>query len=240
MVDYLISDLHLEASSPERCDAFFRFIEENAADANRLFILGDFFDAWIGDDEDDPFYLVILNTLKKWVDDGLYIAFTHGNRDFLIGMGFAEITGVELLREEQVVQFGDVPVLLLHGDSLCTDDVEYMQFRQQVRDPEWQQQVLQLPLDQRRVMAQQLRAQSQSMNAMKADDIMDVNQAQMVSAFKRHNVSHMIHGHTHRPAIHDVNVEGTPATRYVLGDWQDKGWYIRWDGSGFELQDFPI
>lgn len=240
MADYLISDLHLEASTPGRCDAFFRFVEQDASDAKRLFILGDFFDAWIGDDEDALFCRAILDKLKQWVNDGLSIAFTHGNRDFLVGSHFAEYTGVELLQEEHIALFGDEPVLLLHGDSLCTDDTEYMQFRQQVRNPQWQQQILQLPLAQRRVMAQQLRAQSQSMNAMKASDIMDVNHAQVISAFSRHKVAVMIHGHTHRPAVHEVNAEGVLAKRYVLGDWQDKGWYIRWDGKSFELQDFPI
>lgn len=239
MADYLVSDLHLEESSPERFDAFKAFVDRTT-DAKRLFILGDFFNAWIGDDDDDPFFAAVTSQLKTWSEKGLYIAFTHGNRDFLVGKQLAKAGGFELLPEEYVTELAGQPTLLMHGDSLCIDDQEYMAFRAQVRGDAWQQQILSMPLLQRRQLALQLRTQSLSMNAMKAEDITDVNAQEVLAALKRHGVTTLIHGHTHRPDIHSINVDGKSAQRIVLGDWQENGWYIRADHEKLELKSFPI
>ncbi|WP_185230398.1 UDP-2,3-diacylglucosamine diphosphatase [Teredinibacter franksiae] len=243
MADFFISDLHLKASREDLAEAFSRFVEQHllpASRGNTLYILGDFFDAWIGDDEDEPFYLGILETLRNWTDSGLTIYFMSGNRDFLVGEAFAAKTGVTLLAEEHLIALNRQPVLLMHGDSLCTDDTEYMGFRAQVRNVTWQQTVLQVPLAQRRVMAQQLRQQSQSMNATKAEDIMDVNADAVNAVMAKHGVTCLIHGHTHRPKVHDLAVEGTEAKRYVLGDWDSHGWYICANEQGLSLHSFPI
>lgn len=240
MAVYFISDLHLQPGKPELAEALFTFVEQQAEDAEELYILGDFFDAWIGDDEDDPFYLNIELRLKRWVDNGLAVYFQHGNRDFLVGERFAEITGLSLLPEVARIQLPDREALVMHGDSLCIDDSEYQQFRAQVRTEAWQQQILAMPLDQRRQIARQLKDQSQSMNAMKAEDIMDVNAGEVVSVMSAHNVQTLIHGHTHRPAVHDLTVNDRSSHRYVLGDWGNLGWFIRADKTGLQLKSFSI
>jgi UDP-2,3-diacylglucosamine hydrolase len=244
MPSYLISDLHLSPERPAIAAALERFLTKIAFDAKTIYILGDFFDAWIGDDEDEAFYLEIQTRLRAVVDRGVDVYFQHGNRDFLVAEAFATATGTKLLDEETVVTLAGQRVLLMHGDSLCTDDQEYQQFRQQVRSPAWQAQILQLPLAQRRMMAQQLRAQSSSMNAMKAEDIMDVNAEAVAAALSRNDVKTLIHGHTHRPAIHrpacDSSNLPTASCRYVLGDWEQKGWYLKADNERLELVDFEI
>jgi len=239
MADYLVSDLHLDDSCIERFTAFKAFVERSA-DMDRLFILGDFFNAWIGDDDDNPFFLSVVAQLKEWSNKGLNISFTHGNRDFLVGEQLARNAGMRLLNEEHIETLGEKQVLLMHGDSLCIDDSEYQTFRAQVRSPEWQQQILAMPLEQRRQLAAQLRTQSQSMNAMKAEDITDVNYAEVLKVMSAHKVTTLIHGHTHRPDIHSFSVDGSSAQRLVLGDWQSQGWYVRADNKALMLESFPI
>lgn len=237
MTTYFISDLHLQASHPELTTGFYRFVEQTIADATDLYILGDFFDAWIGDDEDDSFYLGVIEKLKSYTDNGLRIFFMHGNRDFLVGKIFAEQTGVTLLDDPTDITLAGKKVRLMHGDSLCTTDTDYMQFRAQVRSPQWQQQVLSLPLAQRRMMAAQMRAQSQSMNSNKAEDIMDVNPIDVAAQFAQNEaqpkIDILLHGHTHRPARHQVNESGNE--RIVLGDWGKTMWYVRADNTTIEL-----
>ena len=237
MTTYFISDLHLQASHPELTTGFYRFVEQTITDATDLYILGDFFDAWIGDDEDDSFYLGVIEKLKSYTDNGLRIFFMHGNRDFLVGKIFAEQTGVTLLDDPTDITLAGKKVRLMHGDSLCTTDTDYMQFRAQVRSPQWQQQVLSLPLAQRRMMAAQMRAQSQSMNSNKAEDIMDVNPIDVAAQFAQNEakpkIDILLHGHTHRPARHQVNESGNE--RIVLGDWGKTMWYVRADNTTIEL-----
>ena len=237
MTTYFISDLHLQASHPELTTGFYRFVEQTITDATDLYILGDFFDAWIGDDEDDSFYLGVIEKLKIYTDNGLRIFFMHGNRDFLVGKIFAEQTGVTLLDDPTDITLAGKKVRLMHGDSLCTTDTDYMQFRAQVRSPQWQQQVLSLPLAQRRMMAAQMRAQSQSMNSNKAEDIMDVNPIDVAAQFAQNEaqpkIDILLHGHTHRPARHQVNESGNE--RIVLGDWGKTMWYVRADNTTIEL-----
>lgn len=240
MTTLFISDLHLSHQTPEVVDGFFAFLRTTAANAEQLYILGDFFDAWIGDDDDDPLVQEVKGQLRHFTRQ-CPVSFMHGNRDFLVGEQFAKDTGVNLLPEQAVIDLYGRKALLLHGDTLCTTDLEYMQFRAMVRSPQWQQQVLALPLQQRRAMAADLRAKSLSMNAIKAEDIMDVTPEEVVKVMSDHQVDLLIHGHTHRPAIHKLTVDNKQAERWVLGDWHQRGWYALATADGdLELNNFPL
>ena len=240
MRSLFISDLHLGHHSPNIVNGFFRFLEDQAASADRLYILGDFFDAWVGDDDDDSLVEEIKNELRDYAKHH-QILFLHGNRDFLLGEQFARETGITLLPESQVIDLSGTKTLIMHGDTLCTQDVEYLRFRTMVRNPAWQQQILSLPLPQRRRMAEDLREKSKSMNAMKAEDIMDVTPDEVVRVMANAGVQVMIHGHTHRPAKHALVVNGQDATRWVLGDWGDSGWYLDVEtGETPKLMQFPL
>lgn len=240
MATLFISDLHLHESRPQITRAFFQFLETRAKNADRLYILGDFFDAWIGDDDDAQLNLDVATQLKKLSDSGTRIFLMHGNRDFLMGEKFAAQAGATLIPEYTRVDLYGTPTLLLHGDSLCVDDTQYIAFRQQVRSAQWQAQVLAQPLAARRVLAAQLREKSQAMNSLKAEDIMDVNQTEVVNAMNTAGVKRMIHGHTHRPAQHPFEITGEPAERLVLGDWHGQGWAIYADEQKTELVSWPI
>ncbi|MFO1390552.1 UDP-2,3-diacylglucosamine diphosphatase [Cellvibrio sp.] len=240
MTTFFISDLHLHESRPQITRAFFQFLQTQAKGAEKLFILGDFFDAWIGDDDDAPLNSEVAAELKKLSDTGTSIFLMHGNRDFLLGEKFAEQAGAQIIPEYTTIDLYGEPTLLLHGDSLCTDDAQYIAFRQQVRSPQWQQQVLSQPLAARRALAAQMREKSQAMNSLKAEDIMDVNQAEVINAMKNASVKRMIHGHTHRPAIHTLDIDGKPAERLVLGDWHDKAWAIVAQAGKAELFSWTI
>lgn len=242
MSSFFISDLHLSEKTPEIFRGFQLFLNQHAKNADALYILGDFFDAWIGDDEDADFANEIRKALKDYVNAGTPTFFIHGNRDFLVGERFAEETGVELLPEHCVIDCHGEPVLIMHGDTLCTGDEEYMKFRAMVRAPQWQQQVLSLPLDQRRMMAADLRSKSLSLNAMKAEDIMDVTHSEALNAFNTYNTKIIIHGHTHRPNSHEVSLENDEVgRRIVLGDWSStKGWFVKANKSGFNLEQFSF
>jgi UDP-2,3-diacylglucosamine hydrolase len=235
MSTLFISDLHLHETRPQITRAFFHFLQHHAKTAEQLYILGDFFDAWIGDDDDAPLNTEVAIELKKLSDSGTQICLMHGNRDFLLGEKFAAQAGAKMMAEYTTIDLYGRPTLLLHGDSLCTDDTDYIAFRQQVRSTLWQQQILTQPLDARRALAAQLREKSQAMNSLKAEDIMDVNQPEVVRVMQNAGVKRMIHGHTHRPACHEFNINGETAERIVLGDWHDKGWAIYADESKTEL-----
>ncbi len=235
MALYFISDLHLSPSVPTVTAGFKAFLTE-LTPQDSLYILGDFFDAWIGDDEDAPYYRNIIDELRALTEQGIALFFQHGNRDFLIGDRFAEETGATLLPEEHLVEDQGLRAVVLHGDSLCTRDQEYMAFRAQARNPLFQQQILSLPLEQRRVMAAQLRAQSKHMNSNKAEDIMDVTPEEVSALFERHEVDTVIHGHTHRPQRHPH----PHGERIVLGDWHDTGWYLKATDETLELVEFPL
>jgi len=240
MSTLFISDLHLHESRPQITRAFFQFLEEHAKRAEKLYILGDFFDAWIGDDDDTPLANEIATALKNVSNSGTQIFLMHGNRDFLLGNAFAEKAGAFLIPEYTSIDLYGTPTLLVHGDSLCTDDAQYMAFRQQVRSPQWQQHVLAQPIEARRALAAQLREKSQAMNSLKAEDIMDVSQSEVITAMTTANVKRMIHGHTHRPARHLFEENDQNYERIVLGDWHDKGWAIFADSNKVELIDWPI
>jgi UDP-2,3-diacylglucosamine hydrolase len=236
-----ISDLHLDASRPQIVALFLRFLAEQAPQAEALYILGDLFEYWIGDDMlDDPRFgpalAPIAQGLRTVSDAGVPVAFMHGNRDFLIGEAFAERCGLRLLPEAQVIDLHGAPTLLLHGDTLCTDDVDYQALRGRLRDPAWQAQFLALPLEERVAQAQALRARSREAMQSKREEIMDVNPGAVQEAFAAHGVARMIHGHTHRPAVHEVDLPGGRGERIVLGDWYEQGSVLRCDATGRHLE----
>lgn len=240
MCTLFISDLHLHETRPQITRAFFHFLHTQATNAQRLYILGDFFDAWIGDDDDAPLNTEVASELKKVSNSGTQIFLMHGNRDFLLGEKFSAQSGAQMIAEYTTIDLYGRPTLLLHGDSLCTDDTDYIAFRQQVRSPLWQQQILAQPLVARRALAAQLREKSQTMNSLKAEDIMDVNQTEIIRVMQNAGVKRMIHGHTHRPEHHTFTIDGDAAERIVLGDWHDKGWVIYADEQKTELISWPI
>ncbi|GGC74350.1 UDP-2,3-diacylglucosamine diphosphatase [Marinobacter halophilus] len=226
MTTLFISDLHLEESRPDITGAFLAFLKEKAAGAERLFILGDFFEAWIGDDERTPLQEQVAGALKALSDSGTDIFLMHGNRDFLIGEDFCQRAGVTLLADPTMIDLYGTPALLLHGDSLCTADVDYQKFRNAMRNPQMQQMMLARPLKDRQQMARQLREVSMAQNQGKAEAIMDVTPAEVVRELEAHGVQLMIHGHTHRPAVHRFEANGRPARRIVLGDWHSHLWWL--------------
>ncbi|RTQ98727.1 UDP-2,3-diacylglucosamine diphosphatase [Halomonas nitroreducens] len=252
MSSLLISDLHLHPGAPAITDGFLAWLEGRAQGAEALYILGDFFEAWIGDDlmdlgEADPTGNAALawrvaGALRARSEAGTAIYLMHGNRDFLLGERFAREAGACLLPDPSVVTLGDERVLLMHGDSLCTRDEAYMAFRAQARDPAWQARILAMPITERLALARQLRDQSGEANSNKAEDIMDVTPGEVLTALRQHGVTTLIHGHTHRPAVHPLELDGTPARRFVLGDWQpNRGWEIEIaPGQAPVLRDFAL
>jgi UDP-2,3-diacylglucosamine hydrolase len=219
----LISDLHLDASRPETTDLFLDFLTNRAASANTLYILGDLFEAWIGDDDDAPLARRTVAALSKLVRSGTAVAFMRGNRDFLIGEKFARNSGCVLMPAEKVVNLAGEKTLLMHGDELCTDDIAYQTMRKTLDSEDWQKDFLTKPLIDRRHIATSLRATSAAATALKDDSIMDVNQAAVVKAMARHRVRRLIHGHTHRPGHYEVRLEKEIGERIVLADWRPQG-----------------
>lgn len=229
-----ISDLHLEDAAPERTGWLAAFLAGPARDAAALYILGDLFEFWIGDDALSPTAEHVAEALETLSRSGVECYFTHGNRDFLVGGQFAGRAGVEILPDEHVIDLHGTRTLLLHGDSLCTDDVEYQALRRQVRNPAWQAGVLALPIEERLKMATDAREASKQHTRSASMEIMDVNRKAVEDAFGRHGVSRMIHGHTHRPARHEVKLGDRTAERIVLSDWYDHGSYLRVTEDGME------
>ncbi len=235
-----ISDLHLHESRPQITRAFFHFLHTQATQAEALYILGDFFDAWIGDDDDATLPQLVSAELLALRQQGVAIYFQHGNRDFLLGEGYAAKAGMSLIPESTVIDLYGTATLLLHGDTLCTADKDYQQFRSMVRSSQWQQQILAQPLAARRALAKQLRDKSQSMNSLKAEDIMDVTPDEVVVQMTNANVTRLIHGHTHRPARHTLAINGKMSERIVLGDWHNQGWCIKASADRCELISWAI
>jgi UDP-2,3-diacylglucosamine hydrolase len=228
MTTLFISDLHLDDARQQITDLFVRFLESEARDADALYILGDLFESWIGDDDEAPLATRVAGALRELRDSGVPIYFMHGNRDFLLGANYAKQCGMTLLDDPTLVELGGERTLLMHGDTLCTDDTEYQQFRTLVRNPAWQAQFLAKPLAERRAFAAQARGESRKQTAMKAAEIMDVNQDAVESAMRTHGVRRLIHGHTHRPATHRFDLDGTSAERIVLGDWYEQSSVLTW------------
>ena len=235
MSHIFISDLHLDESRPDITQAFLHFLETTAVDAERLYILGDFFEVWLGDDDNSPFNQSIISALASLPMPRFIM---HGNRDFLIGQTFCEQTGFELLTDPTRLTLFDSPVLLMHGDSLCTRDEEYIKVRAMARNPDFQAQLLSKSLEERAAIAASARTQSKDHTRETAMDIMDVTPSEVVKVMQEQEVPLLIHGHTHRPQVHEV--PEAPGQRVVLGDWDSKGWYLEMDKSGFSLESFPI
>jgi UDP-2,3-diacylglucosamine hydrolase len=236
-----ISDLHLEESRPDITEAFLGFLDGTASGVDQLYILGDFFEAWIGDDERTPLQEQIAAALRKLRGSGTEIFLMHGNRDFLIGQDFCDRAGATLLDDPTVINLHGTPPLLMHGDSLCTADVEYQKFRANMRNPQWQQMILQRPLEDRQQMARQLREISMAKNQGKEEFIMDVTTEEVVKDMEAHGVQRLIHGHTHRPAVHELTANGSPAKRIVLGDWDKNVWWLEArPGKEPELKKQPL
>ena len=227
MSTLFISDLHLDESRPEIVDVFERFLAGEARGAKALYILGDLFESWIGDDDDSPMADRVARALRALSDSGVPIYFMRGNRDFVLGKDFARKAGMIILDDPTVIDLDGKPVLLMHGDTLCTDDVAYQKFRRIMHNRWFQRVALALPLSMRRRIAGRLRGQSQKHIARKTEAIMDVNQSAVEAAMRAHGVRLMIHGHTHRPATHRFDVDSQTAERVVLGDWYDQSQILK-------------
>ena len=231
-----ISDLHLSDKHPELTQAFFVFLNESKEACTHLYILGDLFEAWIGDDDDTPLYQEIKKALLTFTTNGPETFFIHGNRDFLIGKSFAEDTGITILPDPYSLDINGQNVVLSHGDFLCTDDTDYIAFRDQVRTEAWQSNFLQKDLTERKEIAASMRDASQEATAEKSKTITDVNTAAVENFIAEHNPNLFIHGHTHRPDIHEIN----SSKRIVLGDWGVDGWFLSIDDQEFSLEKFSI
>lgn len=236
----LISDLHLEEERPDITRAFLRFLETRAARAEALYILGDFFEVWVGDDDMSPYQHEIASALRLLSDKGTRIYLMHGNRDFMIGKAFCREAGCTLLPDLHIAELGGQRVLLMHGDTLCTRDEGYMRLRRWLRNPVSLFILHHLPLAKRQKLAQKLRSSSKEETRMKASDIVDVTPEAVVEAMRRHRVRTLIHGHTHRPASHRLQIDGEPARRIVLGDWDRQGWALQIDESGAHQAPFEL
>ena len=246
MTTLFISDLHLDASRPAITDLFLRFLRQEALQAEALYILGDLFEAWVGDDDPSELATQVAQGLRAVSEAGVAVFFIHGNRDFLLGQDYAERCGMRLLPDPAVVELYGEPVMLLHGDLLCTSDVAYQQVRAQTRNPAWQAHMLAQPLAARIAFAAQARAASAAhQGGMKNDSakfetLTDVTPAEVETSFVRYGLTRMIHGHTQRPAVHELTVDGKACTRIVLGDWYEQGSVLRVTPQGYDLQSLPV
>ncbi len=235
MTTLFISDLHLDDRRAQTTDLLLRFLDTEASSADALYILGDLFEYWLGDDVPPECATRVAVALAELTNRGIPCYFMHGNRDFLLRETYAQQAGMTLLPEEHIADLYGERVLLMHGDSLCTDDIPYQQFRTLVRNPEWQSDFLNKTPQQRLAIAMQARDASAAHKDNVDMQIMDVNPAQVIAAFERHGVQRMIHGHTHRPATHDLNANGKPAQRIVLGDWYTQSSILRVTPGQFDL-----
>ena len=231
-----ISDLHLAPERPAVTRAFLSFLSERAASAESLYILGDLFEAWIGDDDPTDMAAEVQDALRKLSDSGVALFIQQGNRDFLLGKRFIKRCAAVLLGDEHIVEHAGYRALVMHGDSLCTDDVDYQRFRRKARNPIYKWCLSHLPLKRRQKLATDWRAKSMAANSNKASAIMDVNAQAVATVMEKHNVEVLIHGHTHRPNRHAL----ASGERIVLGDWHDLGWVLCLDDSGYNLESFVI
>ena len=235
MTTVFLSDIHISDQHPEISEHFKEFLLNEKSKINTIYILGDLFEYWLGDDDPNPSYGEIKLLLKKLSQKGLSIFFIHGNRDFLIGEKFAEEAGCHILRDPKVIDLFGKKVLISHGDIFCKDDKKYQSFRDQTRDPEWKKSILGKPLHFREEFAKQARLESIKHTSSKKNEIMDVNKDEILKMYEKYNVDIIIHGHTHRPAIHDVFFNGRNCQRIVLGDWYEQGSILKCDETGFDL-----
>jgi UDP-2,3-diacylglucosamine hydrolase len=234
-----ISDLHLKAEQPETIRLFLDFLATEAAGSDALYILGDLFEAWLGDDLPLPGYDSVIDALKKLSDSGVALYIMRGNRDFLLGERFARQSGAELIDDPTLIDLYGTPTLLMHGDLLCTDDLPYQAMRAQLRDPQWVAAFLAKSPEERIEFARQLRERSRKETGEKSEAIMDVNPDAVTHTLKENGVTRLVHGHTHRPDVHRLEFAGGSATRYVLGDWHEQGSVLSCDENGCRLRTIP-
>lgn len=240
MTTLFVSDLHLDAARPAATTCFGRFLDTVARKADHLYILGDLFEVWIGDDAPGHHDQQVINALRGLTRAGVPCSLLPGNRDFLLGSRFAHGTGVRLLEDECLIELGGESVLLMHGDTLCTDDTGYQAYRRIVHNPVVRAAYLGLPAGLRRSIAAYARSRSVAANSGKTAAIMDVNPAAVAAVLKRHSARLLVHGHTHRPGSHEIMVDGLRARRIVLGDWYDQGSVLAWTDQGPDLQTLPF
>lgn len=247
MTTLFVSDLHLDPARPDITGLFLRFLRDEASRADALYILGDLFEAWVGDDDPSQTGAETAAGLRAVADAGVPVYFVHGNRDFLVGRDYARRAGMRLLPDPAVVSLYGEPVLIMHGDLLCTDDTAYQAFRAQTRDPDWRAQFLAQPLAARQAFAAQARQASMARQRDMIDGdranfetVTDVNQAAVEAAIARYGVSTLVHGHTHRPAVHGLRAGGRDCRRIVLGDWYEQGSVLRASPDGCDLQALAL
>lgn len=236
MTIIFISDLHLSAEKPQITDCFLRFLNDEATHCSALYILGDLFEAWIGDDDQTPLHNEVAIQLARLKQVGVALYFIHGNRDFLIGKQYAERAGLTLLNEVEVIDLFGNPTLIMHGDTLCIQDINYQAFRKKVHNPYLQWLFHKLPLFIRKKIGLALRKGSKEDKQHKSNEIMDVDQDEVIRVMKHYQVTQLIHGHTHRPAIHTVKLGEQKGTRIVLGDWYQQGSILVCNANGYDLQ----
>lgn len=239
MATLFISDLHLESGRPEIGEQFLAFLDGPARKADALYILGDLFESWLGDDDPNPYYAGMRDAIHALTGSGVPAFFMRGNRDFLVGERFVTAAGVTLLEDPHALELHGENVLLSHGDALCTDDVEYQRVRAMTRDPEWQAMMLARPIAERAAYAAQARAQSMAHGQAMEEEISDVNQEAVDKMIRDSGCDVLLHGHTHRPAVHPFHVDGQPVHRIVLGDWYEQGSIVEWDKDGPHLETLP-
>jgi UDP-2,3-diacylglucosamine hydrolase len=239
MARLFVSDVHLDAIAPEAGEQFIDFLRTHAADAEALYILGDLFEVWVGDDDPSPEKARIVRALRELTRSGVACFVIHGNRDFLLGRQFCDTSGCRLLQDPVIAELDGERVLVTHGDALCTDDHSYQELRSSVRTAAWQRRFLALPFDVRDRFANKARAGSKAHTARTAPQIQDVNPAAVETAFRTARVRRMIHGHTHRPGIHNTVVDGEPAQRIVLGAWYEAGSYLVYEDGRYDLRSLP-
>lgn len=240
MTTLFISDLHLHPSRPHIIHGFLSYLQSIQGKAESLYILGDLFEAWVGDDHPEPAFLPVRKALKECCTQGTPVFLMHGNRDFLIGETFSAETGCRLLEDPTLIDLYRVPTLLMHGDSLCTDDLEYQQLRSRLRDPVWQRQALSLPAEERLQLAREARELSTLSSRDKDETIMDVNQDEVLRTLTGSGAERLIHGHTHRPGQHRIEHDGKTLTRIVLGDWYEQGSVLEVDEGRCELRSLSF
>jgi UDP-2,3-diacylglucosamine hydrolase len=234
-----VSDIHLEASRPDITQQFMGFLSGRATNADALYILGDLFESWIGDDAADASQREVMAGLSALASGGTACFVMHGNRDFLLGAEFCRASGTQLLVDPTIVTLFGERVLITHGDALCTDDVSYQRLRGTVRDAEWQRRFLALTREQRAILANAARAGSRAHTAKTRYEITDVNAASVASLIRAAEVTTLLHGHTHRPAVHQLSVDGRACTRIVLGDWHNNGHALEWNFKGYRVENLP-
>ncbi len=235
MTTAFISDLHISESHPEIGEQFVDFLTNRALKYKTLYILGDLFEYWLGDDDINPYLNKIRNALKDYTQSEIPTYFIHGNRDFLIGEKFSAETGIKILSDPTIIQLNNEDILISHGDLFCSDDTSYQATRKLTRDPKWQNIMLKKSLKERKAFALEARLKSKKHMKDLADDITDVNHTEIANTFKKFNLKTIIHGHTHRPDTHITKINNIDHKRIVLGDWYDQGSCLEWDESGPNL-----